>query len=82
MIITIMQHGFRKQRSTTDQLVQLETFIREAIIKYITALEQVQKRARKLVSQIKNVPYKEWLIKTATLQIRNDSAAHPATDIG
>jgi len=27
-----MQSGFRKQRSTTDELVRLETFIREAFV--------------------------------------------------
>jgi len=27
-----MQSGFRKQRSTTDNLVRLETFIREAFV--------------------------------------------------
>jgi ribonuclease HI len=31
-IITPMQSGFRKQRSTTDQLLRLETFVREAFI--------------------------------------------------
>jgi len=31
-IITYMQSGFRKQRSTTDELVRLETFIREAFV--------------------------------------------------
>jgi len=31
-IITKMQSGFRKRRSTTDQLVRLETFVREAFI--------------------------------------------------
>jgi len=31
-IITNMQSGCRKQRSTTDQLVRLETFIREALV--------------------------------------------------
>ena len=31
-IITNMQSGFRKQRSTTDQLVRLESFIREAFV--------------------------------------------------
>ena len=31
-IITKMQSGFRKRRSTTDQLVHLETFVREAFI--------------------------------------------------
>jgi len=31
-IITNTQSGFRKQRSTTDQLVRLETFIREALV--------------------------------------------------
>jgi len=28
-LITPVQSGFRKQRSTTDQLVHLETFVRE-----------------------------------------------------
>ena len=32
-------------------------------IKHITAIEQVQKRATKLVAQVKNLPYKERLIK-------------------
>ena len=32
-------------------------------IKHITASEQVQKRATKLVSQVKNLPYKDRLIK-------------------
>ena len=31
-LITPMQSGFRKGRSTTDQLVRLETFVREAFI--------------------------------------------------
>jgi len=31
-LITNMQSGFRKQRSTTDQLVRLETFVREALV--------------------------------------------------
>jgi len=31
-LITPMQSGFRKCRSTTDQLVRLETFVREAFI--------------------------------------------------
>jgi len=31
-LITPMQSGFRKGRSTTDQLVCLETFVREAFI--------------------------------------------------
>ena len=31
-LITNMQSGFRKQRSTTDNLVRLETFIREAFV--------------------------------------------------
>ena len=31
-LITPVQSGFRKQRSTTDQLIRLETFIREAFI--------------------------------------------------
>jgi len=31
-IITKMQSGFRKHRSTTDQLIRLETFVREAFI--------------------------------------------------
>jgi len=31
-LITPMQSGFRKVRSTTDQLVRLETFVREAFI--------------------------------------------------
>ena len=31
-LITNMQSGFRKQRSTADQLVRLETFIREAFV--------------------------------------------------
>jgi len=31
-LITLMQSGFRKGRSTTDQLVRLETFVREAFI--------------------------------------------------
>jgi len=31
-LITNVQSGFRKRRSTTDQLVRLETFIREAFI--------------------------------------------------
>ena len=31
-VITPMQSGFRKGRSTTDQLVRLETFVREAFI--------------------------------------------------
>ena len=32
-IITDYQSGFRRQRSTNDHLVRLETFIREAFIK-------------------------------------------------
>ena len=31
-LITPVQSGFRKQRSTTDQLVHLETFVREAFV--------------------------------------------------
>jgi len=31
-IITKMQSGFRKHRSITDQLIRLETFVREAFI--------------------------------------------------
>jgi potassium voltage-gated channel Eag-related subfamily H protein 8 len=31
-IITNFQSGFRKQRSTNDHLVRLETFIREAFV--------------------------------------------------
>ena len=31
-LITPLQCGFRKQRSTTDHLVRLESFIREAFI--------------------------------------------------
>jgi len=31
-LITPVQSGFRKQRSTTDQLVRLETFVREAFV--------------------------------------------------
>jgi len=31
-LITSMQSSFRKQRSTTDNLVQLKTFIREAFV--------------------------------------------------
>jgi hypothetical protein len=32
-ILTEVQSGFRKQRSTTDQLLRLETFIREAFVR-------------------------------------------------
>ena len=31
-ILTNIQFGFRKNRSTTDQLVRLETFIRDAFV--------------------------------------------------
>ena len=31
-LITNMKSGFRKQRSTTDNLVRLKTFIREAFV--------------------------------------------------
>jgi len=31
-LITRVQSGFRKQRSTTDQLVHLETFVREVFV--------------------------------------------------
>ena len=31
-LITPLQCGFRKQRSTTDHLIRLESFIREAFI--------------------------------------------------
>jgi len=31
-LITPVQGGFRKQRSTTDQLVRLETFVRKAFV--------------------------------------------------
>ena len=31
-LITLLQCGFRKQRSTTDHLIRLESFIREAFI--------------------------------------------------
>jgi len=31
-IVTKMQSGFRKRRSATDQLIHLETFVREAFI--------------------------------------------------
>ena len=33
-LITPLQCGFRKQRSTTDHLVRLESFIREAFIQW------------------------------------------------
>ena len=32
-ILTAFQSGFRKQRSTTDHLVRLESFIRESFIR-------------------------------------------------
>ena len=32
-IITEVQSGFRKERSTIDQLIRLETFIREAFVR-------------------------------------------------
>ena len=31
-LITPVQSGFRKQRSTTDHLVRLESFVREAFV--------------------------------------------------
>jgi len=34
-LITPVQGGFRKQRSTTDQLVRLETFVREAFEAFV-----------------------------------------------
>jgi len=39
-IITPAQSGFRKGRSTTDQLVRLESFVREAFIQkqHVTAI--------------------------------------------
>ena len=32
-ILTELQSGFRKSRSTTDQLVRLESFVREAFVR-------------------------------------------------
>jgi len=39
-LITPIQSGFRKGRSTTDQLVRLESFIREAFVhrQHVTAI--------------------------------------------
>ena len=39
-LITPMQSGFRKGRNTTDQLVCLESFIREAFVQtqHVTAI--------------------------------------------
>jgi len=40
-LVTNMQSGFRKQRSTTDNLVRLETFIREAFVQKQHAVPSV-----------------------------------------